>query len=110
MHLQAFGDHLQRVLGRAPSLLGDADKPIRRIAWCTGAAQDYFEQAIGMQVDAYISGEVSEQTFHLAQESGVAYIAAGHHATERYGIQSLGHHLSEKFGLQHFFIDIDNPI
>lgn len=110
MHLQAFGDHLQRVLGRAPLLLGDADKPIRRIAWCTGAAQDYFEQAIDMQVDAYISGEVSEQTFHLAQESGVAYIAAGHHATERYGIQSLGHHLSEKFGLQHFFIDIDNPI
>lgn len=110
MRLQVFGDHLQRVLARAPLLLGDADKPIRRIAWCTGAAQDYFEQAIDMQVDAYISGEVSEQTFHLAQESGVAYIAAGHHATERYGIQSLGQHLSEKFGLQHFFIDIDNPI
>lgn len=110
MRLQVFGDHLQRVLARAPLLLGDADKPIRRIAWCTGAAQDYFEQAIDMQVDAYISGEVSEQTFHLAQESGVAYIAAGHHATECYGIQSLGQHLSEKFGLQHFFIDIDNPI
>lgn len=110
MRLQAFGNHLQCLLTRAPLLLGDADKPIRRIAWCTGAAQDYFEQAIDMQVDAYISGEVSEQTFHLAQESGVAYIAAGHHATERYGIQSLGHHLSEKFGLQHFFIDIDNPI
>lgn len=110
MPLQAFGDHLQRALGRAPLLLGDTAKPIRRIAWCTGAAQDYFEQAIDMQVDAYISGEVSEQTFHLAQESGVAYLAAGHHATERYGIQSLGHHLSEKFGLQHFFIDIDNPV
>ena len=77
---------------------------------CTGAAQSYFEQAIEKGVDAYISGEISEQTVHLARESGVHYIAAGHHATERYGVQLLGEHLAEKFGLKHQFIDIDNPI
>ena len=81
-----------------------------RVAWCTGAAQDHFEDAMALGVDAFISGEISEQTVHLARESGVAYIGAGHHATERYGIQALGRHMAEKFGLQHEFIDIDNPV
>lgn len=97
-------------LGRDPLVIGDLNKPVKTIAWCTGAAQGYITEAIAMKVDAYISGEASEPTFHAAQEMGVAYIAAGHHATERYGIQALGQHLSKKWGVEHQFIDIPNPI
>jgi dinuclear metal center YbgI/SA1388 family protein len=97
-------------LGRDPLVIGDLNKPVKTIAWCTGAAQGYIAEVIAMKVDAYISGEVSEQTFHASQEMGVAYIAAGHHATERYGIQALGQHLSKKWGVKHQFIDIPNPI
>jgi len=97
-------------LGRDPLVIGDLNKPIKRIAWCTGGAQGYINQAISMKVDAYISGEVSEQTFHAAQESGVAYIAAGHHATERYGIGALGEFVAQKYKLSHQFVDIPNPV
>lgn len=97
-------------LGRDPLVIGDLNKPIKRIAWCTGGAQGYINQAIAMKVDAYISGEVSEQTFHAAQESGVAYIAAGHHATERYGIGALGEFVAQKYKLNHQFVDIPNPV
>jgi dinuclear metal center YbgI/SA1388 family protein len=97
-------------LGRDPLVIGDLNKPIKRIAWCTGGAQGYINQAILMKVDAYISGEVSEQTFHAAQESGVAYIAAGHHATERYGIGALGAFVAQKYKLSHQFVDIPNPV
>ena len=97
-------------LGRNPLVIGDLNKPIKRIAWCTGGAQGYINQAIAMKVDAYISGEVSEQTFHAAQESGVAYIAAGHHATERYGIGALGEFVAQKYKLNHQFVDIPNPV
>lgn len=110
MPLKSLGEHLSQVLQRVPLLIGDLDKPIRRIAWCTGAAQDYLELALSLDVDAFISGEVSEQTVHLARESGVAYIAAGHHATERYGVRALGEHLASRFNLEHCFIDIDNPV
>ncbi|MFO7579559.1 Nif3-like dinuclear metal center hexameric protein [Nitrosomonas halophila] len=108
--LQALNDTLERVLGRKPLTIGDASKPVKRIAWCTGAAQGYFEAAIALGVDAYITGEISEQNVHAARESGIAYIAAGHHATERYGVQALGEHLAHKFGIIHHFIDIDNPV
>jgi dinuclear metal center YbgI/SA1388 family protein len=97
-------------LGRDPLVIGDLNKPIKRIAWCTGGAQGYINEAISMKVDAYISGEVSEQTFHAAQESGVAYIAAGHHATERYGIGALGEFVAQKYKLSHQFVDIPNPV
>jgi len=97
-------------LGREPLLVGPSDKPVRRIAWCTGGAQGYFEQAIALGVDAYVSGEISEQTVHLAEEYGVAYLACGHHATERYGVQALAEHLGERFGLQCDMVDIDNPV
>lgn len=97
-------------LGRDPLVIGDLNKPIKRIAWCTGGAQGYINQAIKMKVDAYISGEVSEQTFHAAEESGVAYIAAGHHATERYGIGALGEFVAQKYKLKHQFVDIPNPV
>jgi len=101
---------LERVLGRAPQLVGDAGRGLKRIAWCTGGAQGYFEEAIASGVDCFISGEISEQTFHLARESGVPFIAAGHHATERYGIQALGAHLEEKFALVCPYVEIDNPV
>jgi dinuclear metal center YbgI/SA1388 family protein len=110
MQLQALGEHVQSVLKRAPFVVGEADKKVRTIAWCTGAAQDYLAQAIELGVDAFLTGEVSEHTVHLARESGVAFIAAGHHATERYGVQALGRHLAEHFSLKHSFIDAYNPI
>ena len=96
-------------LGREVLLVGDGERTVRRVAWCTGGAQGYFEQAIAEGVDLYLSGEISEQTTHLARESGVPYIAAGHHATERYGVRALGAHISAQFGLQVDFVDIDNP-
>lgn len=98
------------ILGREPLVIGAASRSIRRIAWCSGGAQGYFEQAIALGVDAYLSGEISEQTVHLARESGVAYIAAGHHATERGGVRALAAHLVERFGLTCEFVDIDNPV
>ena len=97
-------------LTRVPLLIGDPERPVRRIGWCTGGAQDYFEQAIAHGVDAFVSGEISEQTVHLARESGVAYLACGHHATERYGIAALAAHLNQHCGLQCEFVDLDNPV
>jgi dinuclear metal center YbgI/SA1388 family protein len=110
MPLQLFASHVEAALNRTPMVIGSAHKVVKNIAWCTGAAQGYFGEAIALGVDVFISGEISEQTTHLSQESGVAYIAAGHHATERYGVQALGEHLAEKFGLKHEFIDIRNPV
>jgi len=97
-------------LGREPLLVGDGARTVRRIAWCTGGAQGYFEQAIAAGADLYVSGEISEQTVHLARESGVPYIAAGHHATERYGIRALTDYLVRQFGLDARFVDLDNPV
>ena len=97
-------------LRREPQVIGDPGRSISRIAWCSGGAQGLFEQAIALGVDAYLSGEISEPNVHLARESGVAYIAAGHHATERYGVQSLATHLAARFGLECEFVDIDNPV
>ena len=97
-------------LQREPQVIGEVNKPVSRIAWCSGGAQGLFEQAITQGVDVYLSGEISEQNVHLARESGVAYMAAGHHATERYGVQALAAHLTDRFGLQCEFVDIDNPV
>ncbi len=108
--LREFVQYLENKLGRTPLVMGDLNKMVHKIAWCTGAAQGYFDVAIGLAADVYISGEISEQTMHQAVESGVSYISAGHHATERYGVQALGEHLAEKFNLKHEFIDINNPV
>lgn len=97
-------------LERPPLVIGDSEKPIRRIAWCSGGAQDYLTQAVALGVDAFITGEVSEHTVHLSRESGVAFISAGHHATERYGVQALGEHLAQRFGISHRYIEIANPV
>ena len=108
--LQTLVNLIEAKLSRRPQVVGDLNKPIKTVALCTGAAQGYIEQAVAANVDVYISGEISEQTVHVARESGVSYISAGHHATERYGIQALGEHLAQKFSLQHTFIDCDNPV
>lgn len=102
--------HVERVLGRAPVVIGDAAQAVRRVAWCTGAAQGSLEAAIAAGATAYLSGEISEPTVHLAREAGVAYLGCGHHATERYGVQALGEHLAQQFGIRHRFIDIPNPV
>jgi dinuclear metal center YbgI/SA1388 family protein len=110
LSLAQLGQLLSARLQREPMLVGDSGKEIKRIAWCTGAAQDYMELAVALGVDAFLTGEVSERTVHLAHESGVAFISAGHHATERYGVQALGAHLAQHFGISHHFVDIDNPV
>ena len=92
-----------------PLLISGGDHPVRQLAWCTGAAQSSIEQAATMGVDLFISGEISENTVHFAREAGIHYIAAGHHATERYGVQALGGLLAQRFGLFHEFIEIENP-
>ncbi|MCO8247531.1 Nif3-like dinuclear metal center hexameric protein [Comamonas thiooxydans] len=106
----ALAGHVQSVLGRKVTLAGVQEhKPIRRLAWCTGGAQGFFESAIAAGADAYITGEISEPQMHLAQEMGVSFIAAGHHATERYGAPAVAAHVAQECGLEHRFIDIDNP-
>jgi dinuclear metal center YbgI/SA1388 family protein len=101
---------IETQLGRTPQLVAGSKTSIQTIAWCTGAAQQYIDIAIAADVDVFISGEISEQTVHAVRESNTAYIAAGHHATERYGVQALGQHLSEQLGLEHEFVEIDNPV
>lgn len=102
--------HVEHKLGRKPLLIGDPEQPLNLLAWCTGAAQNLFEQAIVAGASVFLSGEISEPTVHLARESGAAYLACGHHATERYGVQALGRHIAQEFGIAHHFVDIDNPV
>ena len=106
---EEFCQHVAEVLGREPLLIAAGNHPIKTIAWCSGGAQDYIDQAAMLGVDAYLSGEISERTTHSARELGVHYIAAGHHATERFGVQALGEFLATEFAIEHYFVDIDNP-
>ncbi|MCE8014626.1 Nif3-like dinuclear metal center hexameric protein [Halomonas sp. MCCC 1A17488] len=97
-------------LGREPLLVeAPGGGAVRRVAWCTGGAQDMIVQAWEAGAEAFISGEISERTTHLARELGIHYLAAGHHATERYGVQALGGWLEREYGVEHRFVDIDNP-
>lgn len=105
-----LAERLKRTLDRTPLMIGEEDREITRVAWCTGGAQGYIEQAIAAGADAYISGEISEQTVHIAREAGINYYAAGHHATERYGVQALGAKLAETFPVDHEFVEIANPV
>lgn len=100
---------LQQLLGRDVLIEGPMSKPISTLAWCTGGGQGFIEQAVELGVDAFITGEVSEQTVHTAREMGITFFAAGHHATERYGVKSLGEHIKQQFDVSVEFIDIDNP-
>jgi dinuclear metal center YbgI/SA1388 family protein len=108
--LQQLTRLVEHTLQRVPQVIGHANPNIVRIAWCSGGGQGYFEKAVALGVDAFLTGEISEQNVHVAQETGVAFIAAGHHATERYGVQALGEHLAARFGLEHRFFDQDIPV
>jgi len=107
--LAALAALLQYRLGRAPTLIEGDGRPLQRVAWCTGGAQGYFEAAIAAGADAFITGELSEPQAHYARETGVAFLACGHHASERYGAPAVAAQVAQHFGLEHRFIDIDNP-
>ncbi|WP_273428439.1 Nif3-like dinuclear metal center hexameric protein [Chitinibacter tainanensis] len=110
MSLETLSQHIGLQLLRPALALGDPRKPIHKVAWCTGGAQSYFREASNLDIDCFITGEASEFVTHLAQESGVAYIAAGHHATERFGVQALGEHLATEWALQVTHLELDNPV
>ena len=107
---QQLSDHIAQQLHRMPLHIPGESDHISKVAWCTGAAQSYIETAVALGADAFISGEISEQTVHVAREMGIHYYSAGHHATERYGVKALGEHLAEYFEIEHRFIDIENPV
>jgi dinuclear metal center YbgI/SA1388 family protein len=106
---QALADHLTSVLNRPVSLAEQSPNAIKKIAWCSGGAQSYFEAAIAAGADAFVTGEISEPQAHYARECGVAFLACGHHATERWGVAAVGEWLASQHGLAHTFIDIPNP-
>lgn len=108
--LQDLGADIGRRLQRPPLVIGNPQQTVRTIAWCTGGAQGMMQTAIDKGVDVYLTGEASEQNFHMAHESATAFIAAGHHATERYGVRALGQAVAQQFGLHVEFVDLDNPI
>jgi len=105
----AIAAHVQQVLGRQTTCLPGDGRPIRQLAWCTGGAQGFFESAIAAGADLFLTGEISEPQAHLSRETGVAFIAAGHHATERYGAPAVAAHIAAAHGLDHVFVEIDNP-
>ncbi len=110
LDVTAFADRIAANLGRVPLHIAGGPATISRVGWCSGAAQEGIETAAALGLDAYVSGEISEPTVHLAREAGIHYFAAGHHATERYGVQALGEHLAERYELEHISVDIDNPV
>jgi len=105
-----FSQTIEQALDRTPLVFGDDNKQLKRITWCTGGAQSYIEHGIAVEADVFLTGEISEQIPAIAKENNIAFISAGHHATERYGVQALCQHLSDKFDLKHQFIDIDNQV
>lgn len=110
LKIEMFVKRVSKSLNRDPLHLPGGPANVKKIAWCSGGAQNYIQLAIDWQADVYISGEVSEQTTHIAKEAGIHYLAAGHHATERLGIQALGEHLANQFSLDVEFIDVKNPV
>ncbi len=110
MDVRRLSDWIAERLGRVPLVIPAGPSSIETVAWCSGAAQSCLVEAVQMGMDAFITGEVSEPAVHVAREYGIHLFAAGHHATERYGVMALGEHLAERFALQHHFIDIDSPL
>ena len=106
---ELLAQHVKNKLNRPVALVNVAQSAIKKIAWCSGGAQSYFEAAIAAGADAFVTGEISEPQAHLARECGVAYLACGHHASERYGAPAVAAHVAAQLGLAHEFIDIDNP-
>ncbi len=105
-----MSQRIANALDREPLLISGGDHAIRRIGWCTGGAQGFIDQAADAGLDAFLSGEVSEHTVHIARERGIHYFAAGHHATERYGVQALAAELGREFSIESRFFEIDNPV
>ncbi len=110
MSFAAFTRHVETVLQRTPLAIGMPERAVRRVAWCSGGAQDFFHEAATLDIDCFLTGEASEFVTHLARETGIGFIAAGHHATERHGIEALGAHLSQTFGIEHVHLDLPNPV
>ncbi|MCP4487206.1 MAG: Nif3-like dinuclear metal center hexameric protein [Gammaproteobacteria bacterium] len=110
LSLNELTAELATKLGSEPLSISAGANPVHSLAWCSGGAQSYIEQAAEKGVDAFVSGEVSEKTFHFAREAGIHYIAAGHHATEQYGVQALAAVIAERFGIKQQYIDIANPV
>ena len=106
---ESLARHLEYKLNRPVTHVGRAQAAIKKVAWCTGGAQNYFDSAIAAGADAFITGEISEPQAHVARETGVAFLACGHHASERYGAPAVAAHVARQLGLAHEFIDIDNP-
>jgi dinuclear metal center YbgI/SA1388 family protein len=109
MNLDMLAQRVQSLVGRSITVIGDSGRPIQRVALCTGGAQSYFEAAIAAGADVFVTGEISEPQAHYARETGVAYIACGHHASERYGVQAVGAAMAQRWNIHHQFIEIDNP-
>ncbi|GBL05372.1 Nif3-like dinuclear metal center hexameric protein [Glaciecola sp. KUL10] len=111
LSLASFANKIEMKLARKPTVIESpyANKSIKKVAWCTGGGQGYIDDVVGKDIDVFISGEISEQTVHSAQEQNIHFIAAGHHATERYGAKAVGEYLANEFGLDVTFIDCDNP-
>jgi len=107
--LDGLTTHIAQTMGREPVVLPGDGRVLRRAAWCSGGAQGHFEQAIAAGADVFLTGEISEPQAHYARETGVAFLACGHHASERYGVQAIGDHLAARMGLAHTFIDVPNP-
>ena len=108
--LETLANAICKQLQREPLVVGNRQQTIERVAWCTGGAQGFMQAAVDAGVDLYLSGEASEPTYHLACETGTAFIGAGHHATERYGVAALGQAIAQHFGIKVEFVDLDNPI
>lgn len=109
LDLGGLSARVELALGRKPVVIAGNGRVLKRAAWCSGGAQGYFEGAIAAGADVFLTGEISEPQAHYARETGVAFMACGHHASERYGIRAIGQHLATRLGLQHEFIDVDNP-
>jgi dinuclear metal center YbgI/SA1388 family protein len=107
--VQLLASHVETALGRSARWVAGDGRPLRHIAWCTGGAQGYFEAAIAAGADVFITGEMSEPQAHYARECGVAFLACGHHASERYGAPAVAGHVAQQLGIEHRFVDIDNP-
>ncbi len=109
MSLDELAQRAAQALQRTPVVVPGDGRPLRRVAWCTGGAQGYFESAVAAGADAFVTGEISEPQAHLARETGIAFLACGHHATERFGAPAVGAFVAAQLGLEHHFIEIDNP-
>jgi|TARA_E500000081_G_scaffold47132_1_gene50648 dinuclear metal center YbgI/SA1388 family protein len=107
--LTQIAEGLRGELQREVIMVGSGDTAVTSVVWCTGGGQNYIDEAADAGADLFVTGEISEQTVHVARERGIAFIAAGHHATERYGVRRLGSWIADHYGVQHHFIDIDSP-